>query len=74
LALDQFRSVVVLLLLGASVVAALLGDALEAIAILVALVLNAAIGFNIRLIWAGSTTGSAPSVERVVYVQSRLAA
>ena len=46
LALDQFRSVVVLLLLGASVVAAALGDALEASAILVALVLNAAIGFS----------------------------
>src|SRR5687767_3206210 len=46
LALDQFRSVVVLLLLGASVIAAVLGDALEALAILVALVLNAAIGFS----------------------------
>jgi len=46
LALDQFRSVVVLLLLGASVVAVALGDALEASAILVALVLNAAIGFS----------------------------
>ena len=46
LALDQFRSIVVLLLLGASVVAAGLGDTLEAFAILVALVLNAAIGFS----------------------------
>lgn len=46
LALDQFRSVVVLLLLGASAVAAALGSALEALAILVALVLNAAIGFS----------------------------
>ncbi|HEY7520636.1 MAG TPA: cation-transporting P-type ATPase [Methylomirabilota bacterium] len=46
LALDQFRSIVVLLLLGASLVAAALGDALEASAILVALLLNAAIGFS----------------------------
>ena len=46
LVLDQFRSVVVLLLLGASVLAAGLGNALEALAILVALVLNAAIGFG----------------------------
>jgi Ca2+-transporting ATPase len=46
LALDQFRSVVVLLLLGGSAVAAALGNALEALAILVALLLNAAIGFG----------------------------
>jgi Ca2+-transporting ATPase len=46
LVLDQFRSLVILLLLGASAVAAALGDALEAFAILVALVLNAAIGFG----------------------------
>jgi Ca2+-transporting ATPase len=46
LAVDQFRSIVVLLLLGASVLAAVLGDMLEALAILVALVLNAAIGFS----------------------------
>src|SRR5688500_14770991 len=46
LAADQFRSIVVLLLLGASVLAAVLGDTLEASAILVALVLNAAIGFS----------------------------
>jgi P-type Ca2+ transporter type 2C len=46
LALDQFRSLVVLLLLGASAVAAALGNALEALAILVALLLNAAIGFG----------------------------
>jgi P-type Ca2+ transporter type 2C len=46
LALDQFRSLVVLLLLGATAVAAALGDILESLAILVALMLNAAIGFG----------------------------
>ncbi|HEX3177605.1 MAG TPA: cation-transporting P-type ATPase [Methylomirabilota bacterium] len=46
LVVDQFRSIVVLLLLGASVIAGVLGDLLEAVAILVALVLNAAIGFG----------------------------
>jgi Ca2+-transporting ATPase len=46
LALDQFRSVVVLLLLAASGIAALLGERAEAAAILAALLLNAAIGFG----------------------------
>jgi Ca2+-transporting ATPase len=46
LALDQFRSFVVLLLLAASGVAALLGERAEAAAILAALLLNAAIGFG----------------------------
>ena len=46
LLLDQFRSLVVLLLLAAASVAALLGERAEAIAILTALVLNAAIGFG----------------------------
>ena len=45
LALAQFRSVVVLLLLAASVIAAALGEGVEAVAILVALLLNAGIGF-----------------------------
>jgi P-type Ca2+ transporter type 2C len=45
LALDQFRSLVVGLLLAASVVAWGLGEHAEAIAILAALVLNAGIGF-----------------------------
>jgi Ca2+-transporting ATPase len=45
LALDQFRSLVVLLLLGASVVAWVLGERVEAVAILAALNLNATIGF-----------------------------
>jgi Ca2+-transporting ATPase len=45
LALRQFRSLVVLLLLAASGVAWGLGERLEALAILAALVLNAAIGF-----------------------------
>jgi Ca2+-transporting ATPase len=45
LALDQFRSLVVGLLLAASVVAWVLGEHAEAIAILAALVLNAGIGF-----------------------------
>jgi len=45
LALEQFRSLVIVLLLVASVVAWVLGEHAEAIAILAALVLNAAIGF-----------------------------
>jgi Ca2+-transporting ATPase len=45
LVVDQFRSLVVLLLLAAALVAALLGERLEALAILAALLLNAAIGF-----------------------------
>jgi P-type Ca2+ transporter type 2C len=45
LALEQFRSLVIVLLLAASVVAWVLGEHAEAIAILAALVLNAAIGF-----------------------------
>ena len=46
LALDQFRSLVVLLLLAAASIAALLGERVEALAILAALLLNAAIGFG----------------------------
>ncbi len=46
LALDQFRSLVVLLLLAAAAVAAALGERAEALAILAALGLNAAIGFG----------------------------
>jgi Ca2+-transporting ATPase len=46
LALDQFRSLVVLLLLGAAVLAAFLGERKESLAILAALLLNAAIGFG----------------------------
>ena len=46
LALAQFRSLVVLLLLAASGIAWALGERAEAVAILVALVLNAAIGFG----------------------------
>src|SRR3990170_2594094 len=46
LALDQFRSLVVLLLLAAAAVAAALGERVEALAILAALLLNAAIGFG----------------------------
>ena len=46
LALRQFRSLVVLLLLAAAAIAALLGERVEAVAILVALVLNAGIGFG----------------------------
>ena len=46
LALDQFRSLVVLLLLAASGIAAVLGERAEAAAILAALLLNAAIGFG----------------------------
>jgi Ca2+-transporting ATPase len=45
LALAQFRSIVVLLLLAASAIAWGLGERLEALAILAALVLNAVIGF-----------------------------
>ena len=45
LALDQFRSLVILLLLVASGVAWTLGERAETVAILAALVLNAAIGF-----------------------------
>ncbi|HET8654335.1 MAG TPA: HAD-IC family P-type ATPase, partial [Longimicrobiaceae bacterium] len=43
--LDQFRGVVVLLLLGAAVVAWLIGDPLDAAAVLAVLVINAALGF-----------------------------
>jgi Ca2+-transporting ATPase len=46
LLLDQFRSLVVLLLLAAALVAWALGERVEAVAILAALVLNAAIGFG----------------------------
>jgi Ca2+-transporting ATPase len=46
LALRQFRSLVVLLLLVATGLAWLLGERVEALAILVALLLNAAIGFG----------------------------
>ena len=46
LALAQFRSLVVLLLLAASGIAWALGERAEGVAILVALVLNAAIGFG----------------------------
>jgi Ca2+-transporting ATPase len=45
LAASQFRSLVVLLLLAASAVAMALGEAVEGLGILAALVLNAAIGF-----------------------------
>ncbi len=45
LALEQFGSLVIVLLLAASAVAWVLGERAEAIAILAALVLNAAIGF-----------------------------
>ena len=45
LALEQFRSLVVLLLLAAAGIAWTLGERAEAVAILAALVLNAAIGF-----------------------------
>lgn len=45
LALAQFKSWVVLLLLAAAAVAGTLGEQLEAVTILAALVLNAAIGF-----------------------------
>jgi Ca2+-transporting ATPase len=46
LALDQFRSLVVLLLLAAAMLATLLGQRREGLAILTALLLNAAIGFG----------------------------
>ncbi len=46
LALGQFRSLVVLLLLGAALLAAILGERVEALAIAAALLLNAAIGFT----------------------------
>src|SRR5678815_1380650 len=42
---DRFRSLVVLLLLAGALVAWILGERVEAVAILAALVLNAAIGF-----------------------------
>jgi Ca2+-transporting ATPase len=45
LALAQFRSLVVLLLLAGAGIAAALGEGVEAVAILAALLLNAAIGF-----------------------------
>ena len=45
LALAQFRSLVVLLLLAGAGIAAALGERAEAVAILAALLLNAAIGF-----------------------------
>jgi Ca2+-transporting ATPase len=45
LMLAQFRSLVVLLLLAAAVIAGLLGERVEALAILAALLLNAGIGF-----------------------------
>jgi Ca2+-transporting ATPase len=44
--IDQFRSLVVLLLLLAAAIAAVLGERAQAVAILAALVLNAAIGFG----------------------------
>ncbi|HEX6588783.1 MAG TPA: cation-transporting P-type ATPase, partial [Longimicrobiales bacterium] len=47
--LEQFRSVIVLLLLGAAVAAWLFGDAIEAIAILGVLAINAALGFATEL-------------------------
>jgi len=46
LLLDQFRSLIVLLLLAAAAIAWGLGERVEAVAILAALVLNAAIGFG----------------------------
>jgi Ca2+-transporting ATPase len=47
--LDQFRSVVVLLLVAACVVSLVLGDALEAVAIAAVLAINTAIGFVTEL-------------------------
>ncbi len=47
--LEQFRSIVVLLLIAAMLVAGLLGDPIEALAILGVLVINAAIGFATEL-------------------------
>src|SRR5262245_24358157 len=46
LAVEQFKSLVVILLLAAAGIAFLLGERIEAVAILVALLLNAAIGFG----------------------------
>lgn len=43
--LDQFRSIIVALLLAATLISFLLGDHVESVAILVVIVLNAAIGF-----------------------------
>jgi Ca2+-transporting ATPase len=43
--LDQFKSLIVALLLAAAAVAVALGDGLEAVAILVVIILNALIGF-----------------------------
>jgi Ca2+-transporting ATPase len=54
LAVDQFESLVVLLLLAAAAVAWALGDRLEALAILAALLLNAAIGFGTE--WRARTS------------------
>ncbi len=54
LALDQFKSLVVLLLLAAAGIALVLGQRLEAAAILVALLLNAAIGFGAE--WRARTS------------------
>src|SRR3989304_1674379 len=56
LVLDQFGSLVVLLLLGAAVVAWGMGEGLEAVAILAALLLNAAVGAGSE--WRGG--GSLP--------------
>src|SRR5690606_32435756 len=47
--LEQFRSIVVLLLIAAMLVAGLVGDPIEALAILGVLVINAAIGFATEL-------------------------
>jgi Ca2+-transporting ATPase len=47
--LDQFRSLVVMLLLAATVIALVMGDVLEAAAILVVILLNALIGFVTEL-------------------------
>ncbi len=49
LLLDQFKSLVVLLLLAAAVVALVLGDVLEAAAIALVLALNTTIGFTVEL-------------------------
>ncbi|MDT8339900.1 MAG: HAD-IC family P-type ATPase [Longimicrobiales bacterium] len=46
---EQFRSLVVLLLLAAALVALLLGDVMESVAIGVVLMLNAGIGFAVEL-------------------------
>jgi len=54
LALDQFKSLVVVLLLAAAGIALLLGERIEAAAILVALLLNAAIGFGSE--WRAQTS------------------